>query len=108
MPQIKVRGMKVENVCKISKELIDELEKIIGCPRDYLTIEHMNSIFIMDGEKVEGYPFIEVAWFDRGQEIQDEVAKVITKYVQSQGYEGVDIMFTVFEKHRYYENGEHF
>ncbi|SHF39310.1 protein of unknown function [Desulforamulus putei DSM 12395] len=51
---------------------------------------------------------MEVAWFDRGQEIQDRVAKTITSFIQSVGHEGVDVMFTFFVKNRYCENGEHF
>lgn len=58
----------------------------------------------MYGEKVKGYPFVEVAWFDRGQKIQDKIANVITNHVQEQGDESLDIMFTIFEKHRYYDN----
>lgn len=108
MPQIKIRGIEVENVSSISKELIDELQKFIECPRDYFTIEVIHSTFIMDGEITNGYPFIEIAWFNRGQEIQDKVAKTVTSFIHSLGYEDVDVIFTVFEENKYYENGIHF
>ncbi|MCY6960649.1 DUF1904 domain-containing protein [Clostridium brassicae] len=109
MPQIKIRGMKIQSICNMSKDLVDELQKVLDCPRDYFTIEHINSIFIMDGKEIDdGYPFVEVAWFDRGQEIQDKVAKIVTNKVQEQGYNSLDIMFTVFKENSYYENGEHF
>lgn len=108
MPQIKIRGIETEKICSISTELIDELQNIIDCPRDYFTIEVIHSTFIMDGSLIDGYPFVEFAWFDRGQDIQDKVAKCITKFIHNIGYSSVDLFFTVFDKHKYYENGEHF
>ena len=33
------------------------------------------SVAIRDGKIADVYPFVEVAWFDRGQEVQDTVAK---------------------------------
>lgn len=108
MPQLKVIGMEVDKVMNISKALIDDLEALIGCPRDYFSIECVNSTSIMDGRIISGYPIIEIGWFDRGQEIQDLVAKVVTNYVKEQGYSTVDVIFNVFKKTCYYENGEHF
>lgn len=108
MPQIKIRGIAVEQVQFISKELVHELQQVIGCPEEDLTLEWIPATTISNGHIVPGYPFVEVAWFDRGQEIQNRVAKSITRFIQKTGYENVDIMFTVFEKNRYYENGEHF
>ncbi len=108
MPQIKVRGISPENLCKISEELIDELVAIVECPRDYFELEYINSMAIREGNIEVAYPFVEVAWFDRGQEVQDEVAKIITKYVHRLGVASVDIAFLSFEKRRYYENGVHF
>lgn len=108
MPQIKFRGVEVEKICHISEQMIDELTEIIQCPRDYFTIEHIASIFIQDGKIVQGYPFVEVAWFDRGQSIQDQTAMTITKYLQQAGCDQIDIFFQPLEKNRYYENGKPF
>lgn len=108
MPQLQFKGIKKEGICRISKELIDELQEILQCPRDYFTLEVMNNPYIFDGEEVEGYPMIEIKWFDRGQEIQDTIAKVITKKINQLGYKAVDIFFTILEDNKYYENGKHF
>ncbi|MBI6874309.1 DUF1904 domain-containing protein [Clostridium aciditolerans] len=108
MPQIKVRGVEVSKICSVSTNMIDELENIIGCPRSYFTIECIPSTFIRDGETCEGYPFIEVVWFDRGQEVQDKVAETINNFVHQCGYESIDIFFTVLKENSYYENGQHF
>lgn len=108
MPALKLKAIDSEKVLEISKDLIDELQKIIQCPRDYFSIEVVTSSFIMDGKFVNGLPGVDVFWFDRGQETRDEVAKIITRYINSIGYENVDIIFTGLEKNKYYENGEHF
>lgn len=108
MPQIKIRGVDTKKICSISKDMIDELEKLVGCPRDYFTIECISSTFIKDDEISDGYPLIEVVWFDRGQEVQDKVAESITKFILKSGYKNADVFFTVLKESSYYENGKHF
>lgn len=108
MPHIRIRGMEKKEIKNISTKLIDDLEKIIGCPRDYFTIEYINTTFIVDGKEDGGYPFIDVLWFDRGEEIRNQVAKSITNQVNTYEYEDICIMFKNLEKELYYENGEHF
>jgi len=109
MPQIIVRGIKAVNLCEISENMIDELVEAVKCPRDYFEIECIESIAIRNGRIADVYPFVEVAWFDRGQEIQDKVAKIITDNIRNNlNIESMDLAFTVFEKEKYYENGQHF
>ncbi|WP_027308999.1 DUF1904 domain-containing protein [Caloramator sp. ALD01] len=109
MPHLRFKGVEKETVKTISKDLVDNLQEIIGCPRDYFVLEVVNSDFIFDGEEVKMYPFIEVAWFDRGSEVQDKVAKKITEKVKdATGAETVDVVFVKYKENRYYENGEHF
>lgn len=107
MPQLLIKGMKVEEVQKISTQLINELEEIIGCPRDYFRLECVDSALIKEGDVVKGYPLVQVNWFDRGQEIQDKAAVSITRNIQGAGYEQVEIFFIVLERIKYYENGAH-
>lgn len=108
MPQIKIRGIEPAQVCKISLEMVDNLAPIIGCPREYFVIECIHSTAVKDGEIIPSTPFVEVMWFDRGQEIQDKVAKEITTHIQSLGIADIDVAFLTFERRSYYENGEHF
>lgn len=107
MPMLKIKGIPKEEVLKESKELIDSLVEIIECPRDYFTIELITSTFIMDGEIVTPPTIVEVAWFDRGQEIQDKVAIAITKHFKKDR-DCLDVIFHALEHRCYYENGEHF
>jgi hypothetical protein len=108
MPLLRLKSIDAKKACTISKALIDELQELLQCPRDYFNIEIIQSLFIKDGEFVGGNPEVEVSWFDRGQEIQDQTAKIITKYINQIGYKNLDVIFEVLEKNRYYENGEHF
>lgn len=108
MPALRLKSIDSKKVLTISKDLIDELQKLIQCPRNYFSIEIAQSSFIMDGEFVDGPAAVDVSWFERGQEIQDNAAKIITKYINSIGYENVDVIFHTLVENRYYENGEHF
>ena len=109
MPQIKIRGINENDICKISEKKINDLGEAVKCPRDYFEIECIKSVAIRDGKIADVYPFVEVAWFDRGQEVQDIVARIITDSIRNNlDVESMDLAFTVFEKEKYYENGEHF
>lgn len=108
MPALKLKAIDENKALSISKQLIDELQELIQCPREYFSIELVKSKFIMDGMFVEGPQMVDVFWFDRGQEVQDKAAKIITKHINSIGYKNVDIIFHSLDKDKYYENGEHF
>jgi hypothetical protein len=108
MPLLRFRAIEAKDICAISTDLVDELQALLQCPRDYFTLESVQSLFIQDGGFVNGSPVIEIAWFDRGQEIQDKVAAIVTNYMHSAGYKSVDVIFTKLEEQCYYENGKHF
>ncbi|KAB3531621.1 DUF1904 domain-containing protein [Alkaliphilus pronyensis] len=108
MPQIKVRGIQLDKLASGSEKLVNELVKIVECPKDYFELEYIQSVAIRDGEIQDAYPFIEVAWFDRGLEIQDKVAAALTRFAHNIGVENIDIAFVTFEERKYYENGKHF
>lgn len=108
MPQLLIKGISVEQVKTISKPLVQELAELCACGTDNFTLEVINSTFVFDGEEVPGYPFIEVKWFDRGLEIQNEFANLITKQVHSLGIPEVEVAFTTFRESDYYLNGKSF
>ena len=106
MPHIIIKGMSIADVQKISKKMIDELEIIIDCPREYFTLEVAESTFIVDGEMVSKDPFVQINWFDRGQEVQDKTAAAITEHICNAGYGNVEMFFIVLERNKYYEKGK--
>ncbi|MFD2444077.1 DUF1904 family protein [Bacillus sp. CGMCC 1.16607] len=108
MPQLIIKGITVNQVKKISTPLVQELAVLCNCEKDNFTLEIIPSTFVFNQEEVPGFPFIEVKWFDRGQEIQDEFAKITTKHIHSLGIDEVEIAFTVFLESAYYLNGKKF
>ncbi len=108
MPQIKIKGAELNHILFISKPMVDELQALLQVPREYFTIEYVEAVYIKDGSRDSGFPMIEVSWFDRGQELQDKTASIITRYVQTESYKNVDVYFIPLLKNNYYENGTHF
>lgn len=108
MPQIKIKGIDKDIVKGFSKSMVDDLSEIIDCPRDHLVIECQDVISIFDGEEIAVYPFIEVAWFDRGLEVQDKVSECIFKYLEKAKIEEAELAFLTFKERNYYYNGKHF
>ena len=114
MPHIRISGMERQQVMHMSETLVDQLAEVVGCPRDHFTIELLPTEFIFD-DKMDAnrYPFIDVQWFERGQQIQDKVAEIITKTVRNQlkaEEKELDICIRFFplDPFKYYENGRHF
>lgn len=108
MPQLKLQGIEVNDICKVSVDMLEEMQKLLQCPKNYFTLECTSSTYIMEGKIIKANPSVEVAWFDRGQEVQDVMAKIITKYIHLAGYKDVDVIFRILEEKLYYENGQHF
>ncbi|MNK06306.1 hypothetical protein D3C87_242010 [compost metagenome] len=109
MPHIRMRGLKIEQVQTLSLELAAPLAEAMETDIDNFTFESVQTLFFSQGQENPGYPFVEVLWFARSQEVQDTCAKIITGKIQSlQAYEYVTVVFQVLNKNSYYENGKHF
>ena len=70
MPQITVKGLTEAQMKKLSTPLMRDLAEAIGCPEDWLIFELAESRFYAGGEQVPGFPIVEVAWFDRPDELE--------------------------------------
>lgn len=109
MPHLRFRGIEKDDLLKISVDLLNELEQIIGCPRDYFTLEYINSTYIFDGVEDSGkWPYVEVLWFDRGAKVMEKTALAITKLIKEFPYNDVTVNFTNLTESHYFENGKHF
>lgn len=108
MPFLLIRGIEVEQVKSISQPMVEELADLCECGTDNFTLEVVNSTFVFDGKEIPGYPFIEVKWFERGLEIQNKFANIITKQVHSLGIPEVEVAFNTFKESGYYLNGKSF
>lgn len=109
MPHIRIRALEKKHVQNLSQSLVKDLAKTIGTAEDNFTFEWISSEFFFDGQATPAYPFMEVLWFARSQDIQDQTARLITSQVKAET-QAVDVVvvFQVLDKSSYYENGEHF
>ena len=108
MPQIVIKGMKEEDVAAISGPLTARLSQIVEAPEDWFSVEFLPTRFYFGGVLTAHDPLIQVWWFDRGQQVQDAVARAIDQLVRERGYEQIEISFHPLETKNYYENGEHY
>jgi phenylpyruvate tautomerase PptA (4-oxalocrotonate tautomerase family) len=110
MPHLRFRALESEIVKTLSSPLVDELQPLMDCPREDFTIELVSSTFYFDGKLSHAYPFVEVLWFDRGQEVKDKVAAVITEQIGSALGKELDVavIFIALEPASYYDNGSHY
>lgn len=109
MPHLKIRGIEKKLIIENSKDIIDKLAAIIGCDRNWFTLEHQETEYIFDGKIVEGYTFIEVYWFARTQEIKEKVADYLTEIIKkiNNDKDCCVIFFELSEKN-YCDNGKFF
>ncbi|PSW09349.1 DUF1904 domain-containing protein [Photobacterium sanctipauli] len=111
MPHLRFRAVEFDDVKALSTKLVDDLQPLMACPREDFTLEHISTTFIFDGDVSDAYPFVEVLWFDRGQEVQDQVAQVITEAIRTQAHSAdldVAVIFNALTPTAYYDNGSHY
>ncbi len=109
MPHIKFRGIAKSKILENSKEIVDELTKIVGCDRTWFTLEHIDTEYFFDGAIIKGITFAEIAWFPRDQKVKDEVATFLTKILKRlNDNNDVTVIFTDLVGVNYYDNGVHF
>ncbi|MFK7696304.1 DUF1904 family protein [Paenibacillus sp. HJGM_3] len=105
MPHLLVRGITVEQMSRISTPVVDQLAEACSCGRDNFMIDCLPVVSVFDGKQVDPYPFIEVAWFERGDPIRDRVAAILTEHVHSLGIAEVEVAFRTYREDSYYING---
>ena len=103
MPQITVKGLTEAQMKKLSTPLMHDLAEAIGCPEHWLIFELAESRFYAGGEQVPGFPIVEVAWFDRPDEVRERVAALVRDAVLGEGYPLVQVIFTTLTPDRFYE-----
>lgn len=107
MPQLTVRGISASQMASICGPLVEELADVCGCGTDNFTVDCLSVTSVFAGEAVATYPFIEVAWFERGDAARDRFAETLTRHIQLAGVPEVEIAFKVYREQAYYVNGVH-
>jgi len=105
MPQLITRGIPVEAMRSVSAALVEELASICDCGTDNFTIDCLAVESVFDGKRVDTYPFIEVAWFDRGRSVRDRFAEAVFRHVRQAGVPELEIAFKTYTEDAYYING---
>ncbi len=108
MPRITTYALDQEVVNKASVPMTDRISRLLEVPREYVVIQVNRDSFVRDGHVVAGDPFVEVCMFEREQEKEDEVARIITGCLREAGCPALDVYLTHLVRRRYFENGEHF
>ncbi|CCN49133.1 putative Tautomerase [Vibrio nigripulchritudo MADA3029] len=110
MPHLRFRAVEPQTVQTLSEVLLDDLQPLMDCPNEDFTFEYIYSTFFHSGKVEPAYPFVEILWFDRGQETQDKVAKVVTERLRQVVGSDVDVavIFTALNSNEYYDNAEHY
>ena len=108
MPHIRLRGIEEKHVAALSASVVADLAKTIQTSVDNFTFELVSTKFFEKGQGVAGYPFVEVLWFPRSQEVQDAAAKLLTGEIKKLVDQDVAVIFVALPPTAYYENGVHF
>ena len=110
MPHIRCRGMQREMVVAISESLVEQLAELTKAPAAHFTVEYIPAEFIATRFGGQAYPFIELFWFDRGQEMQDAAAQLITSIIKAASGSNDEVAVVVHPLVRtnYYDNGQHY
>ncbi len=106
MPRLQFYALPLPVVMEVSEGLVDELAALMSVAREHFVLEHIASTFVYDGVEKGGFPYVEVHCFDRGEEVFDRTAEVITRRLQALGVAGVDVAFRLLTRRHYYENGK--
>lgn len=110
VPHLRLRSVSESVVEDMSRELPAPLAKLLETDVDNFTFEKVATQFFKGGWRADAAdPMCEVLWFDRGQGVQDECARVLTDYLRAKTQaEFIAVVFTALPKQNYYENGKHF
>lgn len=99
MPQLIFKGVEIDKLRSIKNEIVEELSKISNTPKDYFTVEVVDSLFLQDEEM---YPLIEIKQYKREKEIEKSMANIIANKIKSIGYKECEVYFIHIENENYY------
>jgi hypothetical protein len=107
MPHLLFRGVPSERLKAVTAPLAEELAALCECGTDNFTMAclHTTDVFSTDGAE-SAFAFIEVGWFERGPQIRNLFAQLVTKHVAELGIAEIEIVFHAYREDSYYINGE--
>lgn len=106
MPRIKTHNISSNIVKKAAKGIIDEISELLRTDRSNVTIQVCEDKFVSDGEFIQSHPYVELSLLTRPQDLEDQMASIITDQLMKSGCESVDLYIIHLEKRQYYENAK--
>ncbi|KQN99103.1 DUF1904 family protein [Paenibacillus sp. Leaf72] len=109
MPHLLFRGVPAPSLRSIAPELVQELAVLCDCGVDNFTIECLATTSIYGGLADDcSFPFIEIGWFERGQEVRDRFAAIVHRYMERLELAEAEIAFRTYSENAYYIEGKPF
>ncbi|MFI3167074.1 MAG: DUF1904 family protein [Bacillota bacterium] len=114
MPNIRISGVSKETVSTLSNLLTNELASVMNLPQTALTFFAGDENLYRGSEKLDNFCYITVEWFDKGEEIQEKVAGILTKATLGNSQLGLEriqtvkMNFIMLVAKNYYANGVHY
>jgi len=96
MPHLRFRAVSLDTLKEISAPLLADLCALTGGKPEFVTMERVESHWVRDGELESGFPFVELHWFARPQEIQNAAASLITRHLKAALGEQTYVVVQVF------------
>ncbi len=106
MPHLVFKNVEKEVFVSKVQEFSKKATEIIGCPEDWITINHDGNMltYVAGEEMTANNIFVEVSWFDRPKETKDKLAMLINDTFKKDNCD-IMITFKILTKETYYENG---
>lgn len=109
MPHIRLRSMTHEQAQNLSQTAVPELARLVQSPEDHFTVELIATTHFRQGQLATAAPFVEVLWFARAQDLQNQAAELLTEKIRALTQaEDIVVVFHELKRNAYYENGQHF
>lgn len=108
MPFFRFHFVEASRLTGVSRQMTDRIQQVIGCPRNHIVLELIHSGVVEDTtiKSGNGWPLVEVDYFERPREIQTAVAEIVCECLKVAGYPDSDIHFRYLKPDNYYENGK--
>ncbi|RIE02504.1 DUF1904 family protein [Cohnella faecalis] len=106
MPHLLFRGVAPDQIRSFSRALTSELAELCGCGTDNFILECLHTTAVSEqGELVPSFPFVEIAWFERGDETRGRMAEAVDRHIRALGYPEAELAFIAYREDSYYING---
>lgn len=106
MPHLLFRGIAPEQLREAAQPLAEELAVICECGTDNFTMDCLHTTSVFGGTGDRSFPFVEVAWFERGSEARGQFAAAVTAQLAKLGLTEIEVAFRTYREDSYYIDGQ--